>query len=163
MDQKTILEVGLVEYNIETCQAEIHHIIITEHEHLSNGIYVHDNRDSFNFGWSERMSFNAAMKFIQRKISQPSTCLIGHSVMSDVEFLKQAYVFKFNNLPYADTQNIFKYHSLTMQNYSLTKVLDHLKLSYRNLHNAGNDAYYTLLAFVKMANLSQTVYLIQRL
>ena len=103
------------------------------------------------------------MSFIQSLISQPATCLVGHNVDSDVKFLKKAYNFSFNNMPYVDTQNIFKFHSLTMHNSSLTKVLDHLNISSMNLHNAANDAYYTLLAFVKMAKLSQHVFLLHRL
>jgi hypothetical protein len=35
--QESILEIGLVEYTIKSILAEVHHIIITDNEHLSNG------------------------------------------------------------------------------------------------------------------------------
>ena len=153
-DHRKILEVGLVVLNLHSWTEEAHHVIITEYEFFFNGKYVCNNKDKFNFGTSKKMSLAAAIDFIVKHLNEPASCLLGHNIKSDINFLRQFSSQKLT-LPVFDTQAIFNYHSLSQEPASLARVLDHLSIPYSNLHNAGNDAYYTLKAFMRMAQLDQ--------
>jgi hypothetical protein len=133
---------------------EAHHVIITDYEYFFNGRYVCNNKDKFNFGSSRKMKLSVAIDFVVNHLSEPSTCLLGHNIKSDINFLSQSSSHKIT-LPVFDTQAIFMYHSLSQEPASLARVLDDLKIPYSNLHNAGNDAYYTLKAFIKLAQLEK--------
>lgn len=50
-----------------------------------------------------------------------------------------------------DTQIIHKAWRDSLDQRSLSKVLDDLNFSYRYMHNAGNDAMYTLRAMLGIA------------
>lgn len=69
-------------------------------------------------------------------------------------YLKRAGIdlspsFGFSNL--ADTQGLHQHWVQASQPTSLAAVLGQLGIKYRNLHNAGNDATYTLQAAVALA------------
>lgn len=137
---------------MRTKRTEAYHIIINDHVNLFNGKYVSNNKENFNFGTSHRMSMADAIKFAVHHLTQPNTCLLGHNIKADIDFLRKSSSHKIS-VPVFDTQAIYKYHTLSQQPAALSKVLDDLKITYSNLHNAGNDAAYTLLAFKKLAKL----------
>lgn len=98
------------------------------------------------------MSLNMAIDHVIALLSIPNTCLIGHNIKADINFLKK--VTKKNlDLPIFDTQIIYKQATLSEDIFGLVRVLDKLGIPHLNLHNAGNDAYYTLEIFKTFANL----------
>ena len=83
-------------------------------------------------------------------VSSPNSCLIGHNIKSDIKFLKGSSSQKIE-IPVFDTQVMYRQFTLSDNFLSLVKVLDELGISHSNLHNAGNDAFYTLEVFKKLA------------
>lgn len=141
---------GLAVYDVNSRTSKAYHLIIDDHAHLSNGKYIANNRDRFNFGTSNRLRLSEAVNFIFTQLNQLRTCLVGHNIKADIQFLRQISSQKIN-LPVFDTQTMHMQHCLSMQASSLSKLLDELNINYSNLHNAGNDAYYTLEAFIALA------------
>ena len=91
--------------------------------------------------------------------------LVGHDVASDVRFL-QRVGYDVSNLstlhssnPVIDTQKLFRAFQkiknpsriATGQSVSLATVMEELDIAPFGLHNAGNDAAYTLQVMVGMA------------
>jgi DNA polymerase III alpha subunit (gram-positive type) len=75
--------------------------------------------------------------------------LVGHDIQSDIQYLSRVG-FETNQLPgligNIDTQSIYRAYKDDGQSRSLGYVLSQLGIAYKNLHNAGNDAVYTLRA-----------------
>lgn len=130
----------------------ITHIIVTDHIHLKNGRFVADNRDKFNFGHSRFLPLKSALDHVLAVLTTPNSCLIGHNINADIKFLKSVS-FKKLDMPIFDTQIIYKQAILSEQILGLVRVLDAMEIPYSNLHNAGNDAYYTLEVFKKLMEL----------
>lgn len=128
------------------------HIIISDHYHLRNGKYVPDNRHNFNFGNSLHMNLGAAVDYVFKWLDLPNTCLLGHNIKADIQFLRKASVKKVD-LPVFDTQIIFQQYKVVDYCSSLQKVMEDLQMPHENLHNAGNDAFYTLEVFKRLARL----------
>lgn len=128
------------------------HIIVSEHLHLKNGRFVANNRAFYNFGKSVLMSINKAVDHVISLLSIPNSCLIGHNIKADISFLRSVSTKKLD-LPIFDTQIIYKQATLSEDIFGLVRVLDKLEIPHLNLHNAGNDAYYTLEVFRKLAQL----------
>jgi DNA polymerase III alpha subunit (gram-positive type) len=128
------------------------HIIVTDYMHLKNGRFVADNRDKFNFGRSLLLSLKSALEHVMSVLMTPNSCLIGHNIQADIKFLKNVSTKKID-LPIFDTQIIYKQATLNENIFGLIRVLDETGILYANLHNAGNDAYYTLEVFKRIAQL----------
>ena len=147
-----LLEFGLSIYEMSTKTTTITHIIITEHIHLKNGRFVADNRDKFNFGQSRFLPLNSALDHVLAALSRSNSCLIGHNIKADIKFLKGVSTKKLN-LPIFDTQLIYKQATLSENIFGLVRVLDEIGIPHSNLHNAGNDAYYTLEVFKRLTQI----------
>jgi len=126
--------------------SQIEHIIFQENVRRRNGIYCADERDNFAFGksliWPKEKIRNYLVKLING-----ADFLIFHS---------QSEFRYFRNLgieiekPVLDTQIIAA--TVGMKIPSLTRLLEHLSVPTSAMHNAGNDAYCTLLAFISLIN-----------
>lgn len=147
-----LLEFGLSIYELSTNTTTITHIIVTDHIHLKNGRFVADNRDKFNFGNSRFLPLKPALDYVFAVLATPNSCLIGHNIMADIKFLKSVSSKKLI-MPFFDTQIIYKQAVLSEQILGLMRVLEAMEIPYSNLHNAGNDAYYTLEVFKKLAEI----------
>ncbi len=128
------------------------HIIVTDYLHLRNGRFVSDNRDKYNFGQSLFFSLKSSLEYVMSVLNTPYSCLIGHNIKADIKFLKSVSNRKLN-LPIFDTQIIYKQATLSEDILGLVRVLDKIGILHENLHNAGNDAYYTLEVFKKIARI----------
>ena len=86
---------------------------------------------------------------------QPRTIvLVGHDVGSDLDKLLGLGVRfhdRYKVAHTADTKDIHQYVFRADQGCSLRRVLDDVHVPAWNLHNAGNDAFYTLRALVELA------------
>lgn len=139
------------------------HLIIKEHKHLVNKRFLHGCPDKFNFGKSEVVPLHQVHMALTRLFINPSPgsalasnqgarnlILVGHGLSNDT-----AYLNKLNFAPHAagniiqdiDTQ---RFVGTKKKNVGLSRLMAGLGVSAENLHNAGNDAAYTLQALVLM-------------
>jgi hypothetical protein len=154
-NQAKVLEIGFVAYYPKTERLHAAHCIIKENIHLRNGKYVADRRDHFNLGKSMILSLQAALNLLKSALDAHQTvCLLGHALDSDIRFLKPFLTLP-THLHTFDTQTAFKQLTLSTDISRLETLLLHYNIEYSNLHNAANDAYYTMLVFFKMTGMPQ--------
>ncbi|KAI9050016.1 hypothetical protein LZ554_006161 [Drepanopeziza brunnea f. sp. 'monogermtubi'] len=146
------------------------HFRISEHAHLNNSEFVHGCADKFEFGTSEFVSLKDAPQLIASCFKHPfsgpevtdvdedhpkrSIILVGHDVGADINFM-QSIGYDVTNLPnlleQADTAVMWRYLKRELNPRNLASILAELGIIGWNLHNAGNDAAYTLQAMVGIA------------
>lgn len=84
--------------------------------------------------------------------------VVGHDVKQDVQYLN-SLDFDVNEmenlLEVVDNQKLHQHRSKFYNGQSLCTVLAGLKIPYRFLHNAGNDAVYTLQSLLRLAVLKR--------
>ncbi|KAH3682457.1 hypothetical protein WICPIJ_006550 [Wickerhamomyces pijperi] len=148
------------------------HIIISENIHLRNGLYVEDNKSRFLFGNSLILTTPESKKLIQcvfdhyfqhRKAKYGNdfdAVLVGHGIKGDIKWL-QGFGIKLPNvlvLKSIDTQILC---GLPIAGKglppSLIKSLQRYDIHNRYLHNAGNDAHFTLILLLKLLDLPSRV------
>ena len=152
-DKITVLEVGYVLANIDKMEEqEAFHYIIEENLHYSNKDYVPDNRERFKFGTSQRMSLVEAADKFQQHIAGVDF-LVTHAGHNDEEYLAGCGI-SLDGRQTFDTQML----ALALLTggpliYSLKRLLSDLGIEYEEdiLHNAGNDAVYTLKVFLGLS------------
>lgn len=139
------------------------HILIEEHKHLVNKRFVHGCPDKFNFGSSEVVSLKNIHKTLTQLFANPSPnsirasdegsrniILVGHGLSNDTVYLKKLRFTpnaKGNIIQNVDTQ---KFVGSKKQQVGLSKLMTGLGIEPENLHNAGNDAAYTMQALLLM-------------
>ncbi|KAK6344562.1 hypothetical protein TWF696_008193 [Orbilia brochopaga] len=161
------------------------HIIVKEHRSFKNGDYVADASGNFEFGKSRYVplaelqatvaSFMEAARTLPQadelkdsktsKNRSPETTtnsqrqlvLVGHDVNADIEYLRKlGYNSELTQFTIIfDTMEMWKGIADTPNGISLTKLCNELGIVAWNVHNAGNDARYTLNAFLAMAKIWQ--------
>lgn len=152
--RKRITEVGMCVF---TKGKEIltKHLIIEENRHLRNGVYCADNRDNF-MGTSECLPRKTSIELFNEKI-KASDIVVAHSKKSDLKFLEDAgeeetcKLLKEAN--FFCTQEI---HSHVLGKFKQVKLVDLCKemgVETKHLHNAGNDAHFTLICFRKLCSM----------
>ena len=120
----------------------------------ANKDYVPDNRYRFKFGTSKRMSLRTAATKIQEHIDD-ADFLVTHSGEHDEEFLASCGV-SVSEKPMFDTQILAM---ALLPNgpllYNLKRLLHDLDIQFDEdvLHNGGNDAFYTMKAFLALTEL----------
>ncbi|KAH0537140.1 hypothetical protein FGG08_006044 [Glutinoglossum americanum] len=137
------------------------HLRIKEHAHLINKDFVTGCADRFEFGESEWVSLEEAPSIIAESFrfptidqTQRNIILLGHGIDGDIEYLKAMGYNPFNlhNLvEVLDTSVMYRYLKREQNPRSLGSVLSDLDIMGWNLHNAGNDAAYTLQAMLAIA------------
>lgn len=84
--------------------------------------------------------------------------VVGHDVKQDIQYLNSLdfEVYEMENLlEVVDNQKLHQHRSKFYNGQSLCTVLTGLKISYQFLHNAGNDAVYTLQSLLRLALLKR--------
>ncbi|KAI4256477.1 MAG: hypothetical protein LQ352_002083 [Teloschistes flavicans] len=156
------------------------HFRIREHGHLHNSEHVQGCADRFepDFGVSEWISIQEAPQVIascfrppysrrskdisgksqtddsESKDLQRQLVLVGHDIQNDVEYLRKlGYdVANLSNVIEAvDTADLYRAWKHEQNPTNLGAILLELELVGWNLHNAGNDAAYTLQALLGIA------------
>ncbi|KAG5417934.1 hypothetical protein I9W82_004262 [Candida metapsilosis] len=123
------------------------HLIVKEHLHKRNSKYVPDNKDQFLHGTSYIVKENDAVEILKsvldKYITHQNGVLVGHSISAEIKYFKSLGI----ELPSTvNTLDTLKLHRIGRSNGgSLGGCLKLLGLPCSYLHNAGNDAYYTLL------------------
>ncbi|EPS42866.1 hypothetical protein H072_3232 [Dactylellina haptotyla CBS 200.50] len=162
-----ITEVGITRYlprkggwmiNSSSNEIESDHIIIKEHRFYKNGDYVADASGNFEFGDSRFVPLTDLKATIASFMKTPSTIerqfvLVGHDVNVDIEYLRKLG-YDLETIGFAvvfDTVEMWKAMAGTLNGISLNRLCGELNIPAWNLHNAGNDARYTMTAFLEMA------------
>jgi len=139
-----------------------HHFRVSEHINMRNGQFVTDAADRFMFGDSEFVpltqlpeKIGECFRHYDKHGGKRRIVLVGHDVRTDVDFL-MAVGYDVGNiagLEVIDTTCMWKAVVNDTQSKGLGPMLCDLGVDFRHLHNAGNDATYTLQALVKMAEI----------
>ena len=135
-----------------------YHIIIKETADKRNGRYVADHMDNYNGGVSYLMAQLEAVKFVKSLIDyyfaprkDIGCCLVGHDVKGDSNWFHSIGI-DIPNVSYViDTNKIYAL-SHGRQGGSLTNLLKLVNIPNAFLHNAANDAYYTLLVAMRLCD-----------
>ncbi|KAL2752504.1 hypothetical protein ACRALDRAFT_2111861 [Sodiomyces alcalophilus JCM 7366] len=146
-----------------------HHLLVYDYRFMRNTKYVRGCPESFNFGYMPMLAdlANRVLAILSDcnkpdhddaapddKGQQRPLILIGHGITADLDFLANINVEPAKIKGFArciDTQDMHRsWHSLP-NSRSLGTVLNDLDLAHSNLHNAGNDAAYTLQAMLALA------------
>ena len=141
-------------------QIRARHFRVSEHAHLRNKSHVQGHPDKFGFGKSEWISKRDIRAVVEdcfnlrspRRRHEPPIVLVGHNLPADVKYLEELGVnlsqFITDSI---DTADLFKYLRRKFNGTALGNLLLEYGVAARHLHNAGNDAYYTLRVMIVMA------------
>jgi hypothetical protein len=150
-----IFECGITKYFNGHFQYE-HYLIEENYKNKKD----YELQLQFQFGNSIIVSMEHLL-IILDNVLQETDYLIGHCVFSEYLVLKYhgLDILNFKQLTCMDTQKIFNAHFIFNPQYSQISLLHLLSLfdiTPENLHNAGNDAAYTMMVFMKMVD---TIYI----
>lgn len=139
-------------------QIRSHHFRVREHGHLVNKKHVEGCPDKFDFGESGWIS----IKDVSRVLGEychlarlsPSgemykVVLVGHDILADIRYLNKIGLNIVEMCSDSiDTSCLYKASNRDNRQLSLSALLLRYGIAARNLHNAGNDARYTLCLMV---------------
>lgn len=158
-----------------------YHLIVAEALPLRNKKFVCDFKDCFLLGESLVLPLEQCVEFIQSLINFYMKCetdqdttweraFVGHAIAGDIKWLKKigVHVPELDNeltkpedsteskgvrkhVKMLDTEKIYSM-CYGKKGSSLGKLLRLFHLPHAFLHNAGNDAYYTLLLMLKLGD-----------
>lgn len=143
------------------------HLRPIEYKKYINKRFIKGCPDYFNFGTSDIIKLEDAGRIMTRIFSdptriheacdfsneiadvEPNIMLVGHALSNDTEYMKRLNFSPQHVSGHIDTQKLARISK--KQPPGLTKLLSALSIDAKNLHNAGNDAAYTLQALVGVA------------
>ncbi|KAI9249189.1 hypothetical protein BDA99DRAFT_445723 [Phascolomyces articulosus] len=169
-DHSILLEIGWSLYDSKTDQYMDQHYLVNTYRHLTNGRYVSDEKLRFAFGTSVWCSLDQALKELRKDLDWCVQCdggfvLVGHGLDSDLRYLQKAKFGWPCANGFGDTLDVNQSALVTICNTdemygasisnlhnppSLGSTLGLLGIDCWNLHNAGNDAHYTMLLFMEL-------------
>lgn len=147
------------------------HFRIKEYAHLVNCQYVSGCPGSFFFGQSEFVSLKDAPAFVAACFEPPfcaepdrlldaqkpdhqekrNIIFLGHDTLTDVRYLQKLGFDPLvlpNLLEAQDSASIYRTWKREEQISKLSKILQDFQIDHFGLHNAGNDAVYTVQSFL---------------
>ncbi|KAI9884457.1 MAG: hypothetical protein M1823_003754 [Watsoniomyces obsoletus] len=145
-----------------------HHYLIKEFAHLRNKDFVNDSRDGFEFGTSEWISYKDAPQMVATSFrpgvagplvehepndAQRNVVIVGHAVEGDLNFLQGLgyNARQLNNVvDVLDVGVIDRDLKGDTQSRALGAIIYDLGIIGWHLHNAGNDAVYSLQGLLAM-------------
>lgn len=141
-----IAEIGVTLKNTKTKKLIVKNYIIEDYIHKKNK-YVR-----FNYGISKVLSLKNSLKEI-KLLTDKTNIIVGNSISSDIKLLKdnglnleKKHIFDLNNF------NKYFHKDMTGgSNLSLDLMCNELNIKAKNFHNAGNDSYYSIRVFYKLA------------
>ncbi|KAI8085951.1 uncharacterized protein B0P05DRAFT_534344 [Gilbertella persicaria] len=170
LQHSILLEIGWSMYDSKTGLFMDQHYINDQYRHLKNSRFVDDQKEHFNFGISVWCSLDQALVELRKDLDwaverDGEFILVGHGLDSDLKYLAQQKfhwpdgyggetleVNKSACKIILNTDNIYAASINDLHNPpSLGGTLNILGVDTWNLHNAGNDAHYTLLLLMKLA------------
>ncbi|KAK3375320.1 hypothetical protein B0H63DRAFT_482574 [Podospora didyma] len=140
------------------------HLRIKENAWALNTTHVQGCADHFEFGKSEFISKTEVVPALEKIIDNAvaldgsgekrPVVLVFHESKEDVKYLRTlGYDISGakNVIDLADTREMHQYIQRELTSTKLQTILGSLNISCRYLHNAGNDAAYTLRAMIALA------------
>lgn len=142
------------------------HFRIKEYKHLVNSVHVIGCPDGFMFGESTVVSLHEVAKHVAACFHAPfgaqdmptdqanekrNIVFLGHDTLSDVRYLQQlGYdpIKEENVLEVMDTAVMYRVWRRDQQPTKLSRILNDFDIVGWKLHNAGNDAVYTVQAML---------------
>jgi hypothetical protein len=170
-DSSNILEIGLATLDLReghynpaafppsTWRIHPRHIIISENHHINNYRYITSNKFGFKFGGSYHARLETAMSSIEGQLSAYEAwemVFIGHGIHQDLKVLEEATGARIEgNSPVVDTMKLERAYSRRVngKSRSLGDICEDLDIRYyapEKMHNAGNDAFFTMAIFIEM-------------
>lgn len=160
---KNVTEIGVVIYDpreqVSTMFPVFKKVHIRVKEYLSkkNGRFVPDHSRNAITGVSYILTIDETVKFVQGLIDlyfnvpEMPAALVGHGVSGDVSWFSKLGIHFPDNPLKVDTQTLY---SLTKgeRRSSLKMALRRVDIPFAFLHNALNDAYYTLILAIKLCD-----------
>ncbi|KAI5465547.1 hypothetical protein BGZ63DRAFT_437148 [Mariannaea sp. PMI_226] len=160
LDTKDVLHTrpGLCGENWRTV-IKCHHLRVWEYSGLRNSRFVQGCPDAFDFGTSEfpRKSHvrEEIMKILTPYIdTDRPIILVGHDIQCDITWVSTFGIDLLSLRNFSgllDTKDMFQGWRNEKNPRGLGRVLEDLDIPSKNLHNAGNDAYYTVCAMLGIA------------
>jgi hypothetical protein len=148
----SITEIGIA-VNEKDNISGYHFLIQENYQKKKNG----NLQKKFNFGESKVIEVNQIRDIIEHLLKD-SQYILFHTEKYDMEILQQ-FGIRLNNTQVVDTQaayqRYYKHHDIPKE--KLKNLLNVFKIPFKNLHNAGNDAYYTLMLLQKMSLIQQEI------
>ncbi|KAF7586936.1 hypothetical protein BBP40_008010 [Aspergillus hancockii] len=143
------------------------HLRVKEYGHIINRDFVAGCPAYFDFGTSEWVSEKELATVVQVALRASSTggetrhmVLVGHSIANDIEYLRQiglrvehgpAGIVGFRDtVDTVDTAEFFRIMRGEMTVRKLGALLQEFSMTGWHLHNAGNDARYTMEVLIQM-------------
>ncbi len=140
------------------------HFRIAEYKNYKNTEFVQGCPENFEFGNSEFISKDDIGSTLSSCFKQPFSApessdpeekrniiLLGHDVSQDITYLQRAGFNVLNSgnlIATVDTVELFKVYKKDPNSRSLGGILYEFDLTGWHLHNAGNDAVYTVWAML---------------
>ncbi|KAF9774796.1 hypothetical protein IL306_007170 [Fusarium sp. DS 682] len=136
-----------------------HHLRVYEYAGLRNHQFVRGCPDAFDFGTStfptKSQVADSIMKIFNPWLNdQRNIVVVGHDVKQDISYFTELGLdlrYLGGHAEPVDTQEIHQAWCDSTNGRGLSAVLNDLDIAYKNLHNAGNDAHYTLCAMLGIA------------
>jgi len=152
-----ILEVGLAHVlasdSFFLLAINARHLVVEDHNKINNHRTGYNQKLNFNFGVLEMVQESMLASRIDEIVvelgcARDDVVRIGHSIHNDIAWLKTAGVEL--GLDVCDIGKAYQAKKQSIQSIGLYTMMDELLVGYENLHNGGNDAYYTLEVFLRM-------------
>ncbi|CAG8692466.1 1523_t:CDS:2 [Dentiscutata erythropus] len=155
-DHSCILEVGWSMYDSKNDLIMDRHFCVTDYRHLRNGQFVPDMKDRFTFGtsvWANQKTIKDEFtKDLESQLG--SVVLVGHDIKTDVKYLESMGIDVSSVIERFDTADMNAARvGKPNERINLGRLLDELDIENYSLHNAGNDAHYTLRLFLELCKL----------
>lgn len=157
-DQSILLEVGLSYTTSRRTRLghppiESYHWIMENGRNLHNGKYCEGNKNNFDYGTSEFVDLQQLKDRIHTilqniKETNKHTYLVGHTIHGDVKWLEQngidinKYEMQTCDIGKAYRGGISPDKFISM--VGMERMMTKLQVSYKHLHNGGNDARFNL-------------------
>lgn len=130
------------------------HVIVEEHDDLRNGKLVADKKYDANYCISEKLGQKDAVQAVGHIIKElvqndRTTTLIGHSFQGDLARLRGVGLDVVAiGVDVCDIASVNRWWTTTWPLEGLQTLLRRCNIQHTNLHNAVNDAHYTLEVFL---------------
>lgn len=155
-----VTEIGIAIYDPLALQHSVFpiikqgHIIIEEHKKLNNRRFCPDNKLLFMGGVSHMANMKTAKQIMsgvmEEYINRRNGAFVGHHIEGDIKWLRSLGIKTPDTAPIVDTSRLYSYSR--RRGATLRGILKLAGIPHGYLHNAGNDAYYTLLAVMALCD-----------
>ncbi|KAK7204114.1 hypothetical protein BZA70DRAFT_240092 [Myxozyma melibiosi] len=157
-NHKIVTEIGIATLDLSTvdnarkAEPEVRHLRPKENVRYKNKVYVPDHSEDFSFGKSEVLPMKRCASELQHIFSDigDRAVFVAHGSVQDIKWLNSMGVKLPTNMPQINTQHVWNQLYGDKAPAKLEYILRDLGIKFKNLHNAANDAYYTVQAAVRM-------------